>query len=105
MWTNLKNNKKYVGSSSNLRARFYQHFNVKYLISCSNMYFCIALLNHGYSNFRLEILEYCDIKDLALIENYYINLLEPEYNLLKIAYSRQGLNTLKKRACANILKK
>jgi len=90
MWTNLKNNKKYIGSSSNLRARFYQHFNVKYLISCNNMYFCRSLLIHGYSNFCLEIIEYCGIKDLAERENYYINLLKPEYNLLKVAYSRQG---------------
>jgi group I intron endonuclease len=38
----------------------------------------------------LEIIEYCGIKDLAERENYYINLLKPEYNLLKVAYSRQG---------------
>jgi len=54
------------------------------------MYFCRSLLIHGYSNFCLEIIEYCGIKDLAERENYYINLLKPEYNLLKVAYSRQG---------------
>jgi group I intron endonuclease len=38
----------------------------------------------------LEILEYCDSKDLIKREQYYIDLLKPEYNILKIAGSRFG---------------
>ena len=49
-----------------------------------------ALLKHGYSNFTLEILEYCDSKDLINREQYYIDLLNPGYNILKIAGSRLG---------------
>jgi hypothetical protein len=30
----------------------------------------------------LEILEYCDIKDLLSREDHYLKLLEPEYNIL-----------------------
>jgi hypothetical protein len=49
-----------------------------------------ALLKYGYSKFKLEILEYCAPKDLAKREQYYMDLLSPEYNVLKIAYSHLG---------------
>lgn len=51
-----------------------------------------AFLKYGPSNFKLEILEYCD-KDKALIlskEQDCIDLLNPEYNILKIAGSPLG---------------
>lgn len=92
LWRNLKNKQIYVGYSKNLRSRFYQYFDVKHLISCNSMYICRSLLKHGYSNFGpfLEILEYCDIKDLLERENHYLKLLKPDYNLCKVAYSRLG---------------
>jgi len=59
MWKNLINKKKYVGSSDNLRRRFQQYFNNNHLIKNNSMQICRALLKHEYSNFSLEILEYC----------------------------------------------
>lgn len=50
----------------------------------------LALLKHGYSNFQLEILEYCKKSELIKREQYYLDLLQPEYNILKIADSRLG---------------
>lgn len=35
-----------------------------------------ALLKYGYSNFSLEILEYCSIKQLLDREDYYFGLLK-----------------------------
>ena len=49
-----------------------------------------ALLKYGYSGFQLEILEYCKPSDVILREQYYIDLLVPEYNILKIAGSSLG---------------
>ena len=49
-----------------------------------------ALLKYGYGNFSLEILEYCEPKDLISREQYYLDLIKPEYNILKIAGSRLG---------------
>jgi group I intron endonuclease len=60
MWTNLINGKRYVGSSENLRIRFLRYFNTNYLLTNTCMYICRALFKHDYSNFRLEILEYCE---------------------------------------------
>ena len=53
-------------------------------------YIYSSILKYGYSNFRLEILEYCDKKFLINREQYYIDLLNPEYNILRKAGSRFG---------------
>lgn len=50
----------------------------------------LALIKYGYSNFsslRLTILEYCEISDLLSREQYYLDKLNPKYNILKIAGS------------------
>jgi group I intron endonuclease len=49
-----------------------------------------ALLKYGFSNFSLEILEYCNLKDLLIREQYYLDILKPEYNIVKIAGSTLG---------------
>lgn len=50
-----------------------------------------ALLAYGFDGFTLEILEYCESSDLIKREQHYINLLKPEYNILKIAGSVLGV--------------
>ena len=42
------------------------------------------------TKFKLEILEYCDPKDVISREQYYLDLLKPQYNILKNAYSLLG---------------
>jgi len=49
-----------------------------------------AILNLGISFFKLEILEYCSREECIKIEQKYINLLQPSYNILKIAGSFLG---------------
>ena len=51
-----------------------------------------ALLKYGYSNFSLEILEYCDRSEAVIREQYYIDLLPHEYNILPNAGSLLGFN-------------
>ena len=48
------------------------------------------MIKNGYSNFRLEILEYCELEILIEREQYYIETLNPEYNILKQAGSLTG---------------
>lgn len=38
----------------------------------------------------MEILEYCESKDVIKREQYYLDKFKPEYNILKIAGSRLG---------------
>jgi group I intron endonuclease len=51
-----------------------------------------AILKHELSNFKQEILEYCEPSEAIGREQFYINSLEPEYNILKTAGSRLGSN-------------
>lgn len=88
-WTNKKNGKSYVGSAVNLARRFPYYYSLN-LITNSNMSICKALLKHGHSNFNLEILEYCEPQNVIAREQYYLDLLQPEYNILKIAGSCLG---------------
>lgn len=91
-WTNLLNNKTYVGSSINLGNRFRDYFKISYLMygGNKNMIISKALQKYGYSNFKLEILEYCNEDNLRNREQHYLDLLQPEYNILKIAGSSLG---------------
>ena len=54
------------------------------------MNICKALLKYGYSNFSITILEFCDKDDCLKKEQQYIDLLSPEYNILKTAGSILG---------------
>lgn len=49
-----------------------------------------ALLKYGHSKFILEILEYCKPTQCIEREQYYIDLLKPDYNILKTAGSLLG---------------
>jgi hypothetical protein len=47
-------------------------------------------LKNNHDFFQLYILKYCDISDLIKWEQYYIDQLQPEYNILKYARSSLG---------------
>lgn len=68
---------------TNLSKRFKQYFNYNHIADTKrNMRIDRALLKYGYSKFKLEILEYCKISNLIEREQYYLDLLKPEFNIL-----------------------
>jgi group I intron endonuclease len=80
-----------VGSSVNLSVRLSQYFNYNHISDPSkNMMIYRALLNYGYDGFKLEILEYCSKEALIEREQFYIDSINPEYNILKVAGSTLG---------------
>lgn len=91
-WRHLLTGKSYVGSSINLGRRFRDYYKYSFLSHEKNrsMYIYRSLLKHGYSHFKLEILEYCAVEDTRVREQYYIDLLNPEYNILQTAGSSLG---------------
>lgn len=92
MWTNKVNGKIYIGSSVDLANRLRNYFNISYLSDLKDiMIIYKALLAHGFDNFKLEILEYCNPSELIKKEQYYIDQLKPEYNILKVAGSSLGV--------------
>jgi excinuclease UvrABC nuclease subunit len=90
-WINNNNAKSYVGSSVDLSKRLYRYFSLAHImVESKNSAICKALVKYGYGNFSLEILEYCDKKETLIREQYYLDLLKPEYNILKKAGSPLG---------------
>lgn len=83
MWTNNLNGKKYVGSSVDLRRRLLEYYNVKRLLNEKSMPINHSLLKHGYHNFNLTVLEFCNIDSLVSREKHYFDVYSPEYNILK----------------------
>jgi group I intron endonuclease len=83
MLTNKLNGKKYVGSYINLRRRLLEYYNVNRLLNEKSMPINVALLKYGYHNFRLTILEICDIDSLMFREEHFFEVYSPEYTILK----------------------
>ena len=89
--TNLTNNKCYVGSSVDLRKRFTWYYSLESIEEVASIsVISRALLRYGYSGFRLDILEYCNPEQLIKREQYYLNTIKPEYNILRVAGSSLG---------------
>jgi len=92
-WVNKVNGNTYIGSSVNLGRRFRMYYDFSYLsvrLNKSKSRIYSAILKHGYSNFQLEILEYCTKENAISREQNYIDWLNPEYNLNSTAGSRFG---------------
>lgn len=92
--TNLINNKSYIGSSINLSIRLSDYYSIDRFRRIRNKGRSLignAILKYGISNFNLDILEYCE-SDVVIIkrEQYYLDLLRPKYNILKVAGSTFG---------------
>lgn len=74
-WINKINGNTYIGSSVNISLRMYTYYSLRSLAK-SNRPIDRALLKYGFSNFRLEILEYGDKTNVLIREQYYIDLLK-----------------------------
>ena len=91
---NKETGESYVGSTVNLNKRFAPYYPLRGLegvLSRSKSHILSAIQKYGHSNFRLEILEYCDPADLIKREQFYIDSIKPEYNILLIAGSSLGV--------------
>ena len=82
-----------MGSAVNLTNRLKKYFTpiflkkeiLKYRSKINN-----SLLKYGYNKFSLDILEYYEPSALIKREQYYLDILKPEYNILKITGLRLG---------------
>lgn len=86
---NLSNGKQYVGSSVNLARRFRIHM---YSVNRSDLPLYRAISKYGTSNFVYLVLQTCerDENPCLGLEQHYLDLDQPEYNILKLAGSSQG---------------
>ena len=84
---NNETNKFYIGSSMDLGRRHSVYFTNSFSVRNKTMIISKALVKHGHLNFSVGILEYCHPDIRIERENYYFDLLKPEYNVLKVAGS------------------
>ena len=100
---NLKNGKTYIGSSKNLYRRLNEYLNplgIQKVLEKGDSHIIKALLKNGYSSFGIKILEFIDFEsNMTLLEKkklifqreqYYINLVEPEYNIVRTIGDGEG---------------
>lgn len=88
---NLINGDFYIGSTQNLNKRYYTHLN--HIRTNKNT--CVKLIRavnkYGEENFSFEIIEKCSVEDLLNREQYYLDFLNPKYNISKKAGSNLGI--------------
>jgi group I intron endonuclease len=80
------NNNLYLGSSIDLSCRFNEHIKG----SRSNILLQRAINKYKIQDFIFLIFEYCETGILVSQEQFFIDELKPEYNILKIAGSSLG---------------
>lgn len=78
---NIKNSKRYIGSSKNIRQRLWSHRAELRNDKHENAHLQAAWNKYGEYNFDYYILENCDESLLLEREQWYINTLKPEYNI------------------------
>ena len=84
-WFNNVNGKFYIGSGDPLYLRLSDYYQDWYYIARANVYIVRALSKHGMANFSLVILEYTTSDNLIKCEQKWIDKLNSEYNLNKLA--------------------
>ena len=80
-WYNKLNNKIYIGSGVLLYKRLRSYFSNAYLQKTENMLISKALKKYGMVNFKLFILEHTNTDNVIEREQYWIDVLKPEYNI------------------------
>lgn len=88
--TNKINGDFYIGSSNNIFRRRREHFRKNFRTQSKSI-LVNAILKYGRDNFIFEILEFCDNEKLIEREQFYIDLLNPKYNIRRQASSNLGL--------------
>lgn len=92
-WTHKLSGKSYVGSALDLTRRFRNYFSAAFLekeLRHGDSLICSSLLKYGYSEFTLEVLEYCDPLGIISREQHYFDNLKPVYNIWTMVRSSKG---------------
>ena len=80
--TNIVNGNRYIGSSNNIRVRLWKHRALLRHNKHENQYLQNAWNKYGENSFVYSLLEVCTIDKQFEREQFYIDTLHPEYNIL-----------------------
>lgn len=81
MFTNNITHNRFIGMSSNLLGTFLNYNSKSFPDKNPNSRIQRAIRKHGYANFSISILEYCNAPELQNKKQYYINVMKPQYNI------------------------
>lgn len=87
---NIVNDKHYVGQTYNNLKRFGEHLKTLRTGKHCNRLLQRAYYKYGEGCFIFVTLEKCDLENLTIKEQYWIDILKPEYNLAPVAGSQLG---------------
>ena len=90
---NLVNGKFYIGSAVKFRKRRDLHFLDLRNNRHHSRYLQNAFNKYGKDNFKFEIIEICEKEKLIEREQYYLDILNPNYNVCKRTDSRLGVKS------------
>ena len=91
---NLKNGKKYIGQSTDLEKRKYEHFRTLKGNNHDNGHLQNSYNKYGKKNFKFRVLLYCEPFELTRYEQFFVDFYMPEllYNIrLECVDSNQGI--------------
>lgn len=80
---NINNKKQYIGSSTNIYNRLQKHFSLLNHNKHENIILQSSFNKHGKEYFIHFLIEECDESYLLEREQYFINCLNPYYNITK----------------------
>lgn len=84
------NGKYYIGSGIDLNIRLSDYFQAWYYKDKTNLVIVRAILKYGIGNFALVILDFTEEENTLSREQYWLDELKPEYNILKTAENSKG---------------
>lgn len=87
---NITNGHRYVGSAANMAQRWGKHRRQLMADRHHSPYLQRAWNKYGEDAFRFEVLEEWEPEFLVGIEQWWINMLQPEYNICPAARSSLG---------------
>lgn len=79
-----------MGSGTNLHARVSDYFQPWYYTYRNNLPIVRAIKKYGLDKFHLIILDFVEDKDILESEQFWLNKIQPEYNILTEAGNSQG---------------
>lgn len=80
---NIINDHKYIGQSKDIGVRWKEHKYSLHKNTHYNDYLQNAWNFYKKENFRFEVLEFCGLEELNDKEQYWIERLDPEYNIVR----------------------
>ena len=88
---NKLNGKRYVGSAVDLKVRRQGHKRALLRGTHINIHLQNSWNKHGDDTFEFDVIEYWEPEFLVGMEQWWMNMLKPEYNICKVAGSNLGV--------------